>query len=72
MDRRSSEARSEPGAAELVADIVPTQNTYQVEFIGRQEWQNSNKKVIITIFINIFFVRVYHNKYIAITLSMPS
>lgn len=42
MDRRSFEACFEFGAAELVADCVLAQNAYQIEFISRQKWQNSN------------------------------
>lgn len=58
MDRWSFEACSEFGAAKLVTNRVLAQNAYQIEFISRQEWKSSNKKVIITFlyyFIYIYF-----------------
>lgn len=48
MDGQPTEALSEPGAAELVADSVPAQNAHQTELVSGQERKNSNKKVIIT------------------------
>lgn len=54
MDGWSSEARFELGAAELVADSVLAQNTYQAAFVSGQKWQNSNKKVICRLFICLF------------------
>jgi len=59
MDRRSFEACSEFGAAKLVTNIVLAQNVYQIEFISRQEWQNSNKKVIITFLYYLIYIYLY-------------
>lgn len=55
MDGRSSEARFELGAAELVANSVLAQNAYQAALISGQKWQNSNKKVFVT-YLSIFVV----------------
>lgn len=60
MDRCSFEACLELGAAKLVTDSVLTQNAYQIEFISRQERQDSNKKVIITFLFVLFNILYLH------------
>lgn len=59
MDGWTFETRFELGAAKLATDSFLAKNAHQTEFVSRQKWQNSSKKVIIIfLFINKMYINL--------------